>query len=86
MVSPKQTTLSCPLTIAVTKGFKGKLLKNWHFHANACKLNHTILTGPGFKRNPDKECPVKGRSSFPPMGGLSTTERRLGKKMKHFEW
>ena len=35
------------------------------------------LTGPGFKRNPDRECPVNGRSSFPPMGGLSTTDRRL---------
>jgi len=35
------------------------------------------LTGPGFKRNPDKEWPVNGRSSFSPIGGLSTTERRL---------
>lgn len=35
------------------------------------------LTGPGFKRNPDKEWPDKGRSSFSPIGGLSTTERRL---------
>lgn len=36
-----------------------------------------VLTGPGFKRNPDKEWPVNGRSSFSPIGGLSTTERRL---------
>lgn len=35
------------------------------------------LTGPGFKRNPEREWPVNGRSSFSPMGGLSTTERRL---------
>lgn len=35
------------------------------------------LTGPGFKRKPEREWPVNGRSSFSPMGGLSTTERRL---------
>ena len=41
------------------------------------------LTGPGFKRNPDKEWPVNGRSSFPPIGGLSTTDRRLEMESKN---
>ena len=49
----------------------------WGWTVYSCLSLLGTLTGPGFKRNPDKECPVSGKSSFPPIGGLSTTERRL---------